>query len=253
MVTTGDIGISYRTRLPVLDEVLARFPQTFKLAAIGALFASIIGITMGVISAIKQYSALDSFISIFSLIGISMPVFWSSMLGILFFSIYLRWLPSSGIDTWRHWLIPCSVIAITMSSSIVRMTRSSMLEVVRQDYIRTARAKGQSERVVISRHALKNALIPVVTNIGMHFGVLLGGAVIMETIFVIPGVGKYITDAIRVRDYPVVQGSVLFLAITMSMVNLGIDIIYALIDPRIKSQYRGMAKRKRKSSAFAAK
>lgn len=245
LITEGNIGTSYKTKQPVAAEVAHRFPQTFKMAAISAIFASIIGITLGVISAIKQYTFLDNIISMFSLVGVSMPVFWSSLLGILFFSIHLRWIPSSGFNTWKHWLLPCVVIGLSMSASIVRMTRSSMLEVIRQDYIRTARAKGQTERVVIFRHALKNALIPVITNIGMHFGVLLGGAVIIETIFVIPGIGKYITDAIRNRDYPVVQGSVLVLAMVTSCVNLGVDLLYAVIDPRIKSQYRGMAKLKK--------
>lgn len=245
LITEGNIGTSYKTRQPVAAEVAHRFPQTFKMAAISAIFASVIGITLGVISAIKQYTFLDNIISMISLVGVSMPVFWSSLLGILFFSIYLKWLPSSGFDTWKHWLLPCFVIGASMAASIMRMTRSSMLEVIRQDYIRTARAKGQTERVVIFKHALKNALIPVITNIGMHFGVLLGGAVIIETIFVIPGIGKYITDAIKNRDYPVVQGSVLVLALVTCYVNLGVDLLYALIDPRIKSQYRGMVKKKK--------
>jgi len=251
LVTEGNIGVSYKTQQPVAAEVAHRYPQTLKMAAISAVLASIIGIALGIISAIKQYSFIDNIISMFSLLGVCMPVFWSSLLLILFFSINLKWLPSSGFSTWRHWILPCAVIGTSMAASIVRMTRSSMLEVIRQDYIRTARAKGQVERVVISKHALKNALIPVVTNIGMHFGVLLGGAVIIETIFVIPGIGKYITDAIKNRDYPVVQGSVMVLALTNSFVNLGVDLLYAAIDPRIRSQYRNMGKMKMKKKKAA--
>lgn len=242
VILEGDIGTSFKTKQPVAAEVAQRFPQTLKMAAISALFGSIIGITLGVVSAVKQYSKWDSLASVFSLLGVSMPVFWSSLIGILFFSINLKWLPSSGFSTWKHWILPCFVIGISMSASIVRMTRSSMLEVIRQDYIRTARAKGQTERVVVFKHALKNAMIPVVTNIAMHFGVLLGGAVIMETIFVIPGIGKYITDGIRNLDYPVVQGSILVLAMVQSLVNLVVDLLYAAIDPRIKSQFRGITR-----------
>lgn len=242
VITQGDIGTSFKTKQSVAAEIAHRFPQTLMMAGISALFASVIGIVLGIISAVRQYSIWDSVISVFSLLGVSMPVFWSSLIGILLFSINLKWLPSSGFSTWKHWVLPCFVIGISMSSSIMRMTRSSMLEVVRQDYIRTARAKGQTERVVIYKHALKNAMIPVVTNIAMHFGVLLGGAVIMETIFVIPGIGKYITDGIKNLDYPVVQGSILVLAMVQCFVNLGVDLLYALIDPRIKSQFRGMTR-----------
>lgn len=242
VVTQGDIGTSFKTKQPVALEVAHRFPQTLMMAGISALFAAVVGITLGVISAVKQYSVWDSLISVFSLLGVSMPVFWSSLIGILFFSINLRWLPSSGFSTWKHWILPCFVIGISMSSSIMRMTRSSMLEVIRQDYIRTVRAKGQTERVVIYKHALKNAMIPVITNVAMHFGVLLGGAVIMETIFVIPGIGKYITDGIKNLDYPVVQGSILILAMVQCFVNLGVDLLYAVVDPRIKSQFRGMTR-----------
>ena len=242
VVTGGDIGTSFTTKQPVAAEITHRFPQTLMMAGISALFASVIGIVLGIISAVRQYSVWDSVISVFSLLGVSMPVFWSSLIGILLFSINLKWLPSSGFSTWKHWILPCFVIGISMSASIMRMTRSSMLEVVRQDYIRTARAKGQTERVVTYKHALKNAMIPVITNIAMHFGVLLGGAVIMETIFVIPGIGKYITDGIKNLDYPVVQGSILVLAMVQCFVNLGVDLLYALIDPRIKSQFRGMTR-----------
>ena len=234
----GDIGRSYMTRRPVSDEILSAFPYTIKLAALSMVIAILLGIPFGIISAIKQYSLFDSVTMIAAMVGLSMPVFWLGILLILFFSVYLRWLPSSGFNTFAAMVLPAITLAAQSVAIVTRMTRSSMLEVVRQDYIRTARAKGQKESVVIWRHALGNALIPVVTVVGLQFGHLLGGAVLTESIFSIPGVGRLMVEAIKMRDYPLVQGGVLYIAIAFSLVNLIVDLIYAWIDPRIKAQYR---------------
>ena len=234
----GDFGRSLVTKRPVAEELFARFPATIQLAGSAVLIAVAIGIPVGIISAIKQYSVFDGVAMTLALVGVSMPNFWQGLMMIILFSVYLRWLPSSGYGTFRHLLMPAITLGTSSAALITRMTRSSMLEVVRQDYIRTARAKGLDESVVINRHALKNALIPVVTVIGLQFGYLLGGAVLTETVFSWPGVGRMMVDAIRQKDYPVVQAGVLLLALSFSLVNLLVDILYAYIDPRIKAQYK---------------
>ncbi len=234
----GDLGRSLVTRRSVAAELFSRFPATMQLAAAAVLVSVAMGIPIGIISATKQYSVFDGFSMALALVGVSMPNFWQGMMMILLFSIAIGILPSSGYGTFWHLIMPAVTIGTSSAAIITRMTRSSMLEVVRQDYIRTARAKGLSESVVINRHALKNALIPIVTVIGLQFGYLLGGAVLTETIFAWPGVGRFMVDAIRQKDFPVVQGGVLLLALTFSLVNLIVDIMYAYIDPRIKAQYK---------------
>ncbi len=233
-----DLGLSYRNRQPVFAEIATRFPATLKLAGMGVLLAVSIGIPVGIISAIKQYSLLDNVTMILALIGVSMPNFWQGMLLILLFSVKLGWLPSSGFNTWKQFILPVVTLGTSTAAIITRMTRSSMLEVIREDYIRTARAKGQKESKVILRHALGNALIPIITTVGLQFGYLLGGAVLTESIFSVPGVGRLIVDSIKMKDFPIVQGGVLFIAVTFSFVNLFVDILYAFVDPRIRSQYR---------------
>lgn len=235
---SGDIGRSYKTSRPVSEEILTRFPATLKLAALGVIVAVAIGIPLGIISATKQYSILDNIAMVVALIGVSMPSFWQALMMVLLFSVKLGWFPSSGFSTPMAMVLPAITIGTGSAAIITRMTRSSMLEVIRQDYIRTARAKGQVESVVINQHALKNALIPIITVIGLQFGFLLGGAVLTESIYSIPGVGRLMVDSIKSRDFPVVQGGVLFIAITFSIVNLLVDILYAFVDPRIKSQYK---------------
>ncbi len=237
-VVHQDIGQSYKTKRLVFTEISSRFPNTLKLAGLGVLVAVILGVPTGIISATKQYSLFDNIAMVLALIGVSMPNFWQGLLLIIFFSIKLGWFPSSGFDTFSHMVLPALTLGTSSAAIITRMTRSSMLEVIRQDYIRTARAKGQVESVVINQHALKNALIPVITVIGLQFGYLLGGAVLTESIFSITGVGRLMVDSIKSRDYPIVQGGVLFIAITFSVVNLCVDILYAFVDPRIKSQYK---------------
>ncbi|WP_347713504.1 ABC transporter permease [uncultured Fretibacterium sp.] len=237
-VTKGDIGRSYITKRSVAQEVLAAFPATLKLSALAMLIAILVGLPCGILSAIKQYSLFDTVTMIFAMIGLSMPVFWLGLLLILLFSVHLRWLPSSGFGTFKAMILPAVSLSAQAISMVTRMTRSSMLEVIRADYIRTARAKGQKESVVIWVHALHNALIPVVTLCGLQFGHLLAGAILTESIFAIPGVGRLMVSSIMQRDYPMVQGGVLFIAIVFSIVNLLVDLVYAYIDPRIKAQYK---------------
>lgn len=237
LVLHQDIGNSYITKRPVLTEIADCFPATLKLALLSMVFAILIGIPIGIISAVKQYSLFDTVSMLFALIGISMPVFWLGLLLILLFSVKLHWLPASGFSSIKYMILPAVSLGAQSVAIITRMTRSSMLEVVRQDYIRMVRAKGQKESVVILKHALGNALIPIITIVGLQFGGLLGGAVLTESIFSIPGLGRLMVESINMRDFPVVQGGVLIIAIAFSVVNLLVDLLYAYVDPRIKSQY----------------
>jgi peptide/nickel transport system permease protein len=201
------------------------------------ILGTFIGIPAGIISATRQYSILDNLAMILALIGVSMPNFWQGLMLIIVFSIHLAWLPASGFYGPIYWILPVITIGTGTAATITRMTRSSMLEVIRQDYITTARSKGNKESTVIMKHALKNALIPIITVIGLQLGRGLGGAILTESIFSIPGIGKLMVDSIKARNYPVVQGGVLFIAIAFSFINLFVDILYAYADPRIKSQY----------------
>ena len=237
VILRGDLGTSYVTRQPVTDEIIARFPTTLRLSALSVALAVVIGVSVGIISATRQYSFIDHFATSLSMIGVSMPNFWQGMMLIIVFAVWLRWLPPSGFSTPLHWILPAVTVGTNASANIMRKTRSSMLEIIRQDYIRTARAKGQTERVVIMKHALKNALIPIITVVGLSFGRLLGGAVLTESIFSIAGVGKLMVDAIKLKNTPMVQGGVLFIAFVMSIVNLVVDVLYSFADPRIRSMY----------------
>ena len=236
-VLHGDFGMSYRSKQPVMNEILHRFPYTLKLALLSTMLAIIIGVIAGVVSAVRQYSALDKILTSFSLIGVSAPSFWLAMLLVLVFALRLRLLPPTGSYGLKYWILPVFTLGLQASASIMRMTRTSMLEVVRQDYIRTSRAKGQNELVTILWHAFRNALIPVVTVIGLQISHFLAGAVLVETVFAIPGLGKYIVDSVGYKDYPVVQGGVLWIGFNCIIINLIVDILYFFIDPRIKSMY----------------
>ncbi|BCS98047.1 peptide ABC transporter permease [Desulfoluna limicola] len=236
-VVHADIGRSYITKRPVWNELMTAFPITLKLSALAMGIALLVGIPCGIVTAVRQYSIFDNIVTLFALIGISMPVFWLGLLLILLFTVKLAWLPPSGFDSIQAMIMPAVTLGLQSVAIITRMTRSSMLEVVRQDYIRTARSKGQKESVVIRKHALPNALVPVVTIAGIQFGILLGGAVLTEIIFSIPGLGRLMVSSIEMRDYPMVQGGVLFIALAFCLVNLGVDLLYAWLDPRIKSQY----------------
>lgn len=246
-----DLGESYSTGKPVFSEIAQRFPTTLTLASLSVCIAVVVGVSMGIISATRQYSIFDKLATSVALLGVSMPTFWAGLMAVLIFSVKLGWLPPSGSYGPEYWVMPSLVLGLHCSATIMRMTRSSMLEVIRQDYIRTARAKGQKESVVIVFHALKNAMIPVATVIGMQFGGLLGGSILIESVFAIPGLGKFIIDSINTRDNPVVQGGVLLLALSFSIVNLLVDILYGYLDPRIKSQYK-VAKKKKKGVAANA-
>ncbi len=229
----GDLGRSTFTRRPVTVELWERFPNTMVLAATAMGIAAVLGMSAGIISATKRYSLFDNVSMLAALVGVAAPVFWLGVMFQLLFSVHLGWLPSGGIGTWKHLVLPALTLGLATAALIARITRSSMLEVLRQDYITTARSKGQVERVVVYKHALKNALIPVVTVMGLQFGTLLGGAVLTETVFSWPGIGRLMVDSILARDYPVVQGAVLLLAVFFVMINLVVDVIYAFLDPRI--------------------
>ena len=233
----GDMGIDYVTKQNVSERIMATFPVSVQLAGASMLIAVVLGMSLGVVSAVKQYSIFDNVSMFLAMLGNAMPTFWQALLLMLFFALRLKWLPATGFDSWKHMILPAATLGTGSMAAIARMTRSSMLEVIRQDYITTARAKGQTEIVITTRHALKNALIPVITTIGMQFGGLLGGAVLTESIFGIPGVGKMMVDAIKLRNHSIVQGGVLTIAIAFSVVNLPVDILYAYVDPRIRSQY----------------
>lgn len=234
----GDFGISYSTGRPVFEEIFSRFPNTLLLTILGTIIAILIGVPLGILSATKQYSLIDSISMIAALIGASMPVFWLGLMFILLFSVNLRWFPSGGFDSWKSVVLPAFTSGIIYAGVITRMTRSTMLEVIRQDYIRTAYAKGLKKGSVIFKHALRNAMIPIITIIGLHIGRLLGGAIITETVYSWPGVGRLMIDAIRQKDTPVVMGAVIFLAFAFSIVNLIVDILYVYVDPRMKLQYK---------------
>lgn len=229
----GDLGTSARTQEPVLDEVLARMPATMKLAVISMALAGTFGVLSGILAAYYRNSMLDFFISVGTVLGVSIPVYWLGLMLIILFAVRLHWLPAAGSERLGSYVMPSLTLAVFSIALVARMTRSSMLEVLGEDYVRTARAKGLSERIVLLNHALKNALIPVITVLGLQFGALLGGAVLTETVFGWPGMGQLLVSSIFSRDYPVVQGIVLIFACLFILVNLIVDVLYAYIDPRI--------------------
>jgi peptide/nickel transport system permease protein len=233
-----DLGTSFSTGRPVFDELSFRLPSTALLTALSLLVALLIGIPLGIICAIRHNSILDNVTSVFGLTALSVPNFWLGLMLILLFSVNLGWLPVSGFASPLHWILPSFTIGLSLAGEFMRFTRSSMLEVIRQDYIRTAWAKGQKESVIIIRHALKNALIPLITVVGLSFGGLMGGAVLTETIFAIPGIGSFMVQSIASRDFPIIQGGVLMIAVIFSFVNLLVDILYGFADPRIRSLYK---------------
>lgn len=232
----GDLGQSYKLKRPVTQLILTAFPNTVKLAISSALVAWIIGIPTGIISAIKKDSLLDRILMGFSLVGISLPVFWAAMLLQYFLGFKLKLLPISGYSTWRHMVMPAIVLGWASSGSIARLTRSSLLGVMKNDYIRTARAKGLVESAVVIRHGLKNSMIPVVTMMAMQFASLLSGAVITESVFGIGGIGQLMVSAISQRDMPLLQSSVIFSTMIIIVGNLVADILYSFLDPKIRTQ-----------------
>jgi peptide/nickel transport system permease protein len=236
----GDLGYSYVSEKPAIDEILPRIPITAKLAGLALLFSIVFGVPLGVISAVKQNTPLDYLLRVVSLSGLSMPAFW---LGLLILMAFVAWFGSIPIYTdppkgfWNNlWLfsIPAAAVGFRSSALVMRLTRSSMLEVLRQDYIRTARAKGASDANVNYHHALRNAVLPVVTVIGIEAAFLMGGLIVTETVFNIPGVARFLVEAIRWRDYPIVQNLVMFIAVVAVLINFLVDLLYAALDPRIK-------------------
>lgn len=239
-----DFGESYMNGKPVIEDILQRFPYTLRVASISVCLALLIGIPLGVIAAVNQYSWKDNASMLVALVGISMPGFWVGQMLSLLFALKLGLLPASGVDGPASYILPCLAIGLTGCASIARQTRSAMLEVIRQDYIVTARAKGIINSKVIFVHGLRNALIPVATQAGTSFGIQLGGAIVAESVFSIPGIGTYMMNSISSRDYPAIQGSVIFVAVVFSLVMLLVDLVYAFIDPRIKAQYAGKKRKK---------
>ena len=236
IVVHQDLGTSYSTRRPVLDEIMTVFPNTVKLATAAIIIAVILGTFLGIVSAVRQNSLLDNAVMVLALIGTSAPIFWIGILMIILFSVNLGWLPPSGFGSFKQLIMPALALGMQSTAVVARMTRSSMLEVIHQDFVKTARAKGQKESVVIMKHVFRNALIPVITVVGLQFGTLLGGAMLTEVVFSIPGVGRLMIEAIKQRDFPIVQGSVLFVAACFSLVNLAVDLLYAVVDPKVSKE-----------------
>lgn len=237
IVTRFDFGTSYTNGREVKQEILQRFGFTLKIASFSMVFSLGIGIPLGIIAALNRNTWKDNLSMSVALVGVSMPTFWFGLMLSIVFALKLRWLPPSGVGGIEHYIMPCLAVSMPGIAGMARQTRSSMLEVIRADYITTARAKGQTERVITFRHALRNALIPVVTQAGAIFGLLMCGTLVAETVFTIPGLGTYMVTAIKSRDYPAIQGAVIMVSIAFSVVMLLVDLLYALVDPRIRAQF----------------
>ena len=248
-----DLGTSYVLKTDVATEIFARLPRTVLIAAICCVLQVIVAIPLGITAANHQNGFVDKLCILLAMIGISVPGFWLGMILMLEFGLNLNWLPISGVDHWYSYILPCIANGLMGIGGMTRMTRSQMLEVIHSDYIVTARAKGVPERTILYRHALPNAMLPIITFIGTHFGTALGGTVVIETVFAIPGIGYYIIQAVGNRDYPIVRGGVTVLALLFCIVVLIMDIAYAFIDPRIKAMYKNSgAKRVKKVKGGAA-
>ena len=234
----GDLGNSYKTNRSVMTELMDRFPATIQLAVASIFFALVVSVPIGIVSAVKQNSVFDNVGMVVALLGIAMPAFWLGLILIIAFSLNLNWLPSGGYGTWQNLILPAFTAGAACAANIARITRSSMLEIIRQDYMRTARAKGVSKTKVVLHHGMKNCWIPVITVAGLQFGTLLGGIVIIENVFAWPGVGNFLLTSITSKDTPCVLGSIVLFTVVFSIVNLIVDIIYDFVDPRIKAQYK---------------
>ena len=232
-ILKGDLGKSYITNRPIRKDILERFPKTLQLAGAAMLLATVLGVTLGVLSGRRPGSAIDRFGLAIAYLGISFPVYWVGLLLILLFAVTLHWLPPSGFGGIRYLALPALALGMRSIAFLARMTRSAMLDALGADYVRTARAKGLTEFVVVARHALRNAMIPIITVLGLDFGAYLTGSILTETIFSWPGLGRYVVNAIARRDLPAIQGSVLFLSAVFVLVNLITDVAYAKADPRV--------------------
>ena len=244
-----DFGTSWVMKTNIASEIFSRLPRTVIIAAFCCLLQIIVAIPLGITAATHQNGIIDRLCILLAMIGISLPGFWVGLMFILLFSVNLNWLPTSGVEHWYSYIMPIVANALMGIGSLTRMTRSQMLEVIRSDYITTARAKGVPERTILYGHALPNALIPIITFVGTHFGRALGGTVVIETVFAIPGIGYYIMDAVRKADYPIVRSGVTLLSLLFCIVILIIDILYAFIDPRIKAQYENSGRKRVKKTS----
>ena len=234
---TGDLGKSYTTNIAISAELTQRIPATLSLAAATMVLVIAIGIPVGVVSAVRQYSIFDNVSRLLAMLLTSIPAFWLGLLLILKFSLELDWLPATGGESFSHYILPWITLSAAMAAQLIRMTRSTMLEVIRADYVQTAKAKGAKPMRIIMVHELRNALLPMVTVIGITLGQTLGGAIVTETIFALPGVGTYLLQGINKYDMPVVMASVLFIAAMIGVINLAVDVLYMYIDPRLRSQF----------------
>lgn len=233
----GDFGTSYTFNVPVTKVLMPKFPTTLKLAILSVIGSAMLGIPLGILSAVKKHSIIDNGLTVIALFLASVPGFWLGLMLMLLLSLQLGWLPSSGVGTWQHYVMPVMTLALPSAAFISRLTRTTMLDCMNQDYIRTAKGKGARDGRVVFGHALRNALIPVVTQLGMNFAGLLGGAMITEIVFGLPGFGNAIVAAIKAKDVPLTMFAVIFLSTTFMLIMLAVDLIYAFIDPRIKAQY----------------
>lgn len=233
-VLQGDFGTSWLAGYDILTEFMNRIPNNIILTFYAMLFAVGLGIPLGILAATKQYHFVDYATLAVALLLFSLPAFWFGMMGQIFFCLKLKWLPASGVGSLKHYILPALTLGANLFATQLRMTRTSMLDVIKQDYVRTARAKGAAEGRVIRRHVLRNGLLPVVTQVGISFASCMGGSIVTESVFAIPGIGTLLINAVKVRDIPVVMGSLIFIAIFVGIINLIVDLIYALIDPRVK-------------------
>lgn len=236
-VLGGNFGKSYRTGMPVFHEIMSRFPNSIKLAFWGITISIFLGVPLGTISALKQYTLIDSFSLVFALLLTSIPAFWLGLMLMLQFALKWNVLPATGVDTWLHFVLPSVTLGASATANLTRMSRSTMLEVIRQDYVRTAKAKGANSNRIVIKHALRNAILPIITVVGMNFGVLMGGTVVIENVFAMPGLGSLLITSVRMKDIPMVTAAVMFAAVTIGVANLLTDILYAFVDPRVKTQF----------------
>lgn len=241
-----DFGESYFTRLPVGAELLSRLPRTIALGVSSMVLTLLVGTPLGIMAAVYQNRLPDRICMLIALVGVSMPTFWLALMLVILFSVNLGWLPAQGISGFSSYILPVVSLSFAGWGSQARLSRSAMLEVIRSDYVTTAKAKGLAQREVIFKHALRNALIPIITSAGGQLASVFGGSAVIENVFSIPGVGNYMIQAINNRDYPVVEGAVIFLAIVFAVCMLLVDLGYAFVDPRIKAQYAGKSRKKRK-------
>jgi len=253
IVSRGDFGNSYRTGRNITAEVIQRWPTTFSLAILTTTISTVIGLSLGIVSAKHRNTWIDSASRIFGMLGVSLPSFWFALLLIMLFSVKLRWLPVSGLYGPKYWVLPAMSLGILGAAGLLRISRSSVLDNMRQDFVRTARAKGQTEKVITRHHILRNAMIPIVTAIGARFAHCMGGAMVLEQVFAISGLGKLMVDSISSRDYPQLRASVLLVAASVSIVNLLVDIAYAYIDPRVKSRFAKSSAKKGAKALSARK